>query len=103
MRLILLVSRPRNWVVKLLLLFSVYPYEGDYKMATKRLYRKPNEQMIAGVCAGLADYLGLDITIVRLLFILLFFFGSNGILIYVIFWILMPIQPPYIEGEFKDL
>ncbi|PKO07123.1 MAG: PspC family transcriptional regulator [Chloroflexi bacterium HGW-Chloroflexi-3] len=71
-------------------------------MSNKKLYRKPNEQMIAGVCAGLADYLGLDLTIVRLLFVLLFFLGGNGILIYVILWILMPVLPPYIEGEFKD-
>ncbi len=86
----------------LFLLSSVYEDEGENKMATKKLYRKPNEQMIAGVCAGLADYLGLDLTVVRLIFVLLFFLGGNGILIYVILWILMPIQPPYIEGEFKD-
>ncbi len=72
-------------------------------MTTKKLYRKTNEQMLAGVCAGLADYLGLDLAIVRLIFVLLFFFGGHGILIYVILWILMPVQPPYIEGEFKDL
>lgn len=72
-------------------------------MTTKKLYRKTNEQMLAGVCAGLADYLGLDLAIVRLIFVLLFFFGGHGILIYVILWILMPVQPPYIEGEYKDL
>lgn len=72
-------------------------------MTTKKLYRKTNDQMLAGVCAGLADYLGLDLAIVRLIFVLLFFFGGHGILIYVILWILMPVQPPYLEGEFKDL
>ncbi len=72
-------------------------------MATKKLYRNPNGQMIAGVCSGLADYLNLDLVIVRLIFVLLFFFGGNGILVYVILWILMPQKPPYIEGEFKDL
>ena len=90
----------------IMLLFEeipVYIIEGEIKMATKRLYRKTNEQMLAGVCAGLADYLGVDLAIVRLIFVLLFFFGGNGILIYVILWILMPLQPPYIDGEFKDL
>jgi len=53
-------------------------------MSTKKLYRNPNQQMIAGVCTGLADYLGLDLSIVRLIFVLLFFFGGHGILLYVI-------------------
>ena len=72
-------------------------------MATKKLYRNPSGQMLAGVCTGLADYLDLDLVIVRLIFVLLFFFGGNGILVYVILWILMPKKPPYIEGEFKNL
>lgn len=72
-------------------------------MATKKLYRNPNGQMIAGVCSGLAEYLDLDLVIVRLIFVLLFFFGGNGLLIYIILWILMPIKSPYFEGEFKDL
>ncbi len=71
-------------------------------MTTKKLYRKPKEQMIAGVCAGLAEYLQLDLVIVRLIFILLLMFGGHGLLIYVILWIIMPVEPPYIEGEFKE-
>lgn len=71
-------------------------------MNTKKLYRKPNDQMIAGVCAGLADYLNLDLVIVRLIFVLLLLMGGHGLLIYVVLWILMPVQPPYIEGEFKE-
>ena len=72
-------------------------------MSTKKLYRNPDQQMIAGVCTGLADYLGLDLSIVRLIFVLLFFFGGHGILLYVILWIMVPVLPPYIEGEFKDI
>lgn len=68
-------------------------------MNSKKLYRNPNDQMIAGVCSGLADYLGLDTTIVRLIFVLLFFLGGNGILIYIIMWIVMPIRPTYLEGD----
>jgi len=71
-------------------------------MNAKKLYRKPNEQMIAGVCSGLAEYFSLDTTIVRLLFVLLFFLGGHGILIYLILWIVMPIKPPYLEGEILD-
>ncbi len=68
-------------------------------MNNKKLYRKPNDQMIAGVCSGLAEYLGLDTTVMRLIFVLLFFLGGNGILIYIILWILMPVQPDYLDGE----
>ncbi len=68
-------------------------------MNNKKLYRNTNNQMIAGVCSGLADYLNLDVTIVRLIFVALFFLGGNGLLIYFILWIITPIQPSYIEGE----
>jgi len=71
-------------------------------MNAKKLYRKPNEQMIAGVCSGLAEYFSLDTTIVRLLFVLLLLLGGHGVLIYVILWIVMPIKPPYLEGEILD-
>jgi phage shock protein C len=87
--------------LKLFIIFFVDIIEGE-KMNTKKLYRKPNDQMIAGVCAGLADYLNLDLVIVRLIFVLLLIMGGHGLLIYVVLWILMPVQPPYIEGEFKE-
>ena len=64
-------------------------FEGENKMATKKLYRNPNGQMLAGVCSGLAEYLDIDLVIVRLIFVLLFFFGGHGLLIYVILWILI--------------
>lgn len=72
-------------------------------MSKTKLYRNPNQQMIAGVCTGLEDYLNLDVTIVRLIFVALFFLGGNGILIYLILWIITPVQPPYLEGEAYDV
>ncbi len=68
-------------------------------MKNTKLYRNTNNQMIAGVCSGLADYLNLDVTIVRLIFVALFFLGGHGLLIYIILWIITPILPSYIEGE----
>jgi phage shock protein C len=59
-------------------------------MDTKRLVRSKRERMIAGVCGGLAQYLGLDPTIVRLIFILLLFAPPSGVLIYLILWLIMP-------------
>ena len=37
----------------------------------KKLYKKTSEKKICGVCAGLAEYLNMDVTVVRLLFVLL--------------------------------
>jgi phage shock protein PspC (stress-responsive transcriptional regulator) len=59
-------------------------------MNEKRLVRSIDDRMIAGVCAGLADYFGLDAAIVRLLFVLFFVLGGSAILIYLILWIVMP-------------
>jgi phage shock protein C len=59
---------------------------------TKRLYRSKNEKMIAGVCGGLANYFSLDPTIVRLIFILLLFAPPSGILIYLILWLITPLE-----------
>ncbi len=61
----------------------------DYKALT----RSKSDRMIAGVCAGLADYLNLDPTVVRLLFVLGFFLAGPGILIaYLIMAIVTPEQ-----------
>jgi len=60
---------------------------------SRRLYRSNNDKMIAGVCSGLAQYLVVDPTIVRLIFLLLFFIGGAAIPIYLILWIITPIEP----------
>lgn len=62
-------------------------------METKKLYRIPSQGMIGGVCVGLGEYLSLDPTVIRLIFILLFLFGSSGFWIYLIMWLLVPIKP----------
>jgi phage shock protein C len=62
-------------------------------MDGKRLLRSKNEKMIAGVCGGLASYFGIDPTIVRLIFILLLFAPPSGVLIYLILWLIMPLEP----------
>ena len=58
-------------------------------MADKKLSRS-NNKMIGGVCAGIADYLGLDPTIVRIVWVLMLFFAGFGILLHLILWIIMP-------------
>jgi phage shock protein C len=58
--------------------------------ASKRLERKFAGRWIAGVCAGLAAYTGIDATVIRLIFAVLTFFGGVGAIAYVIAWALMP-------------
>ena len=59
----------------------------------KQLSRSTSNRMIAGVCAGLGEYLGIDPTIVRLLTVLAFFTGFGGIVIvYLIMAIIVPEQ-----------
>lgn len=61
---------------------------------SKKLYRSRNNRMIAGVCAGLADFFGIDTTVVRLVFAAgaLLGFGSF-ILIYLVMFIVVPEEP----------
>lgn len=56
----------------------------------KRLCRSSSQKMLAGVCGGVAEYLGWDVTMVRLLWIVLTLAGGSGILIYLILWLVMP-------------
>ena len=55
-----------------------------------KLTRSHDDVMVAGVAAGLAEYLNIDPVLVRLLFVLLAISGGHGILIYAILWLLMP-------------
>lgn len=63
----------------------------------KRLYRSRNDRMIAGVAGGLGEYLGIDATIIRLLFVLTLFGVGSGALIYLIMLLVVPEEP--LEGE----
>jgi phage shock protein PspC (stress-responsive transcriptional regulator) len=60
--------------------------------ARSGLQRSRDNRMIAGVCGGLAEWLGWDPTLVRLLFVLVSVLSAAfpGILVYVLLWILMP-------------
>ena len=60
-------------------------------MDTKRLYRSRKERMICGVCGGVAEYFGIDPTLVRLGFVL--FAGGSGFLAYLIAAIIIPDDP----------
>ncbi len=67
----------------------------------KKLYKKTSEKKICGVCAGLADYLNIDVTVVRLIYALLALVSASfpGLLVYIIMALILPdeneVQPPY--------
>ncbi|MDH6342677.1 phage shock protein C [Parabacteroides sp. PFB2-12] len=60
-------------------------------MEGKRLTRSLKDKMIAGVCGGIANYLGWDPTLVRVAYVLLSVFTVfAGVLVYLILWLVMP-------------
>jgi phage shock protein PspC (stress-responsive transcriptional regulator) len=58
----------------------------------KKLYRSKRSRIIAGVCGGIGEYLDVDPTLVRLLWVLLSFQGI-GIIVYAIAWVIVPEEP----------
>lgn len=71
----------------------------------KKLYRNEHDKAIAGVASGLADYLKVDVTIIRLLFVLTtIFLAGSGILAYIVLWIVAPVNndPAAKYKQFND-
>ncbi|MBN1952911.1 MAG: PspC domain-containing protein [Bacteroidales bacterium] len=56
----------------------------------RRMYRDPDSRVIGGVCSGLAAYWSTDVSIIRIIFILLAIFGMFGVFIYLVLWIVLP-------------
>lgn len=59
----------------------------------KKLYRDEQRKTIGGVCAGLAEYFGVDVSVVRVIFVLAVFLKGIGILPYIVLWIVLPKKP----------
>jgi phage shock protein PspC (stress-responsive transcriptional regulator) len=64
--------------------------EPSKEKETKKLYRNPDDQIIAGVASGLGSYFNVDPNWIRLLFLVSISFGGLGIIVYIILWILVP-------------
>ena len=56
----------------------------------KKLYRSKKDKKISGVCAGIAEFFGIDATIVRLIWAVAVVFCGTGILLYIIAALIMP-------------
>lgn len=69
------------------------PQDNSPHNTPRKLYRSRTERSIAGVCSGLADFFGVEASMVRLVTLLLIFFGGLSIWVYIILWIVIPEEP----------
>ena len=68
-----------------------YHYSGtDGENPARKLFRDPDGKKIAGVCSGLALFLGIDVTLIRVIFLVALICGSAGFWIYLVIWIAAP-------------
>lgn len=77
------------------------------KIENKKLYRSKKDRIVGGVCGGIAEYLDIDPTLVRLVWAIAILSGV-GLLAYIIAWIIIPENPEevevvYEEGEVDDM
>jgi phage shock protein C len=61
--------------------------------AGRKLYLSDTDRKIGGVCGGIAEYLGVDSTLVRVVWIIIALLAGSGILAYFIAWLLIPRRP----------
>jgi len=61
-------------------------------MKDKRLYRSKKDKIFGGVCGGIAKHLDTDPTIIRLLWIVATLLWGAGLIAYLLFWIVMPLE-----------
>jgi phage shock protein PspC (stress-responsive transcriptional regulator) len=67
----------------------------------KKLTRDSKNEMIGGVCAGIARYFAIDQVLVRGLFLIAFFVFGSGVLLYLVLWIIMPDDPSSKDEQSK--
>lgn len=70
-------------------------------MENSKIYRNTENKVIGGVCSGLADYFNLDVALLRVLFVIALLFASFGFWLYVILWVVLPVnsQQPTANGQ----
>ena len=66
----------------------------------KKLYRSKKDEKIAGVCGGIAEYLGIDSTLVRLVWAFFILCAGSGVLAYIVCAMVIPEKP---DDEYIDV
>lgn len=66
----------------------------------KKLYRSRNNKILCGVLAGFADYIGMDVTVLRVIYVLLSIFVLGcPVILYFIFVLIIPLEPEFPEQQ----
>src|SRR4051794_5915273 len=86
------VMAPRSSGSSLIVSARRLPHDGPMEpmTSTRRLVRRRDDRLIAGVCSGIADHVGIDPTLVRIGAVVLSFFGGAGLIAYGAAWLLIP-------------
>lgn len=74
-------------------------------MEEKKLYRNEHDKVLGGVSSGVADYMQVDVTIIRILFVLAtIFLAGTGLIAYLVMWIMLPVKndPAAKFSKFND-
>ena len=67
---------------------------GVVPAAPRSVLERPRQgRKIAGVCLAVANYLGVDVTLIRILWVLLVFLGGGGLIAYLVAWLIIPEEP----------
>ena len=74
------------------ILWLILPERESENLPQIKLYRSRNDKFVAGVCGGLGKYLNWDPSIIRLIFIVMFLYAGSGVLLYILMWILIPLE-----------
>lgn len=83
---------------------SAYYNNARTESSSKKLYRDGDDMKLGGVCSGLSHYFGIDISLVRVCFVLLLIFGTMGFWVYIVLWLIIPkAETPYQKCEMYGL
>lgn len=68
----------------------------------KRLYKSRKDKVISGICGGIGEYFGIDPVLIRVIAVLLFFFGGVGVIAYIVGMIIIPAEPLQADNNEKE-
>ena len=60
---------------------------------SRKLYRRADDKVLAGVCGGLADYFDMDTTLIRVLWVIFSLFYFIGVIVYIVLVLVIPVEP----------
>ena len=85
-RIIFFIAAPLQLIVYIILWIGIPTKDFDPNLR-KKLYRDKENGIFGGVAQGLSNYLKIDVTVIRVFFVISLFFGGAGLLFYVLLWI----------------